>query len=212
MPHRTGRPGRNLLVPALCALLCLAAGAVRAGPNDDPWARSELHLKIIMRALTYEQHLRSDRSDSLMVGVLFEPHRSASVEDASKIIEALESQANKMTFRKRNIVVVGIPLARGKRLSDALPDDLRVLYVSEAVPEGRLAEVVAATRGRSVISVTGIEAYVRKGITLGAILRKGRPLLMVNYASALAEGASFSTQLLQLAEVIGREDKNEKDE
>ncbi len=108
-----------------------------------------------------------------------------------------------MTFMKRRVLVLGIPLAlEDARLARSL-DGVSVLYVSPGLSQPQIERVARTTRRLKVRTMAGLEEYVRWGVALGVVLRDERPRPLVNYEAAKAEGAAFSAQLLGLAEIIG---------
>ena len=69
--------------------------------------------------------------------------------------------------------------------------------------ERNVAEIATITRRRGIRSITGVPEYVEPGIAVGIGLRNNRPLIIINFLGAQAEGASFSSKLLSLARIVG---------
>jgi len=203
---------RAARVVALSLLVTLlqppAALAQDTDPTDVPWNRSTLHLKILLTALTYEHNLQQAEADELRIGVLFDSAAPATLALASEVIVALERQAGKMTFRRRMVVVTAVPASDNEHTGRALIEKLDVLYMVDGLPRRSVDRAIALTRVMDVITITGVEGHVRRGVVLGAVLRGKSPVMMVNYAGAVASGADFSTQLLQLADVVGHGEKD----
>ena len=93
--QRAKAPRRGL-VGSTCgllavALLALAGAATGAGPphTDKPWTRSELHIKVLMSALTYERSLQHSDADVLHIGVLFDRGNGDSIVTATGVLSAL---------------------------------------------------------------------------------------------------------------------------
>lgn len=78
----------------------------------------------------------------------------------------------------------------------------RVVYVAplRAVD---VAEIARIARGRGLRTVTGVPEYVEQGIAVGIGERKERPLIIINLQGSRAEGSDFSSQLLNLARIVG---------
>jgi hypothetical protein len=53
-----------------------------------------------------------------------------------------------------------------------------------------------------VVSSSGVESMVRRGLSIGFVERDGRPALLINLPSTKAEGADLDAAVLRLAEVI----------
>lgn len=210
-PARRARARRCGRLAAIL-LAIVAAAAIAAPPlpqADGPWTRSELHVKVLMSALTYERSLQHSDADILHIGVLFDPNNGDSLVASTGVISALERQAREMTFRGRPVIVSGIPLVDGSRMRKTIGAGIHVLYFSDGISGTKLAPIIKLTRELKIISMTGVEAHVRLGVTLGAVVREGRPHVLIHYGAAQAEGAEFSSQLLQLAEIIGRPEERD---
>ena len=213
--HREGRPDAparlRMRVVLTGLLLLVLASTAAAGPptTDGPWGQSALHLKVLLSALTYERTLQRSAGDVLRIGVLFDPGNADSLLDSGAVITALEHQAGEMTFRDRALIVSGIPLTDSVRLRKAVQKGVDVIYLVEGIDSKDLARVLAITRDLKIISITGVETYVRQGVSLGAVVREGHPHVIIHYDAAKAEGAEFSSQLLQLSEIVGRAGGND---
>ncbi len=195
---------------ACVTLLVIVAGAalLKAGPRAPspdmtPWVENGLHIKILMRALTYEQSLDRKAGTSIRVGVLYDPSSTDSVQASMTAIALFQAQARTMTFKERRILVVGVPIQRDDaRLMEDLAADLKVAYLTPGLAQQTVERVVAATRTLGVISMSALRDHVRWGVALGVALQAGKPRILVNLAAARLEGAEFSSQLLQLADLI----------
>jgi len=82
--------------------------------------------------------------------------------------------------------------------------DCNILFVGRGAAE-RLDEALAATRGRSVLTVTDIEGAERQGAIIVLYEDKSRIRMRINLAAAKASHLVISSKLLRPAEVIGAE-------
>jgi len=203
------RPARTIWPFLLIALHLSAPSLSDPLQSSAEWPRSELHLKILMTALTYENNLKDAEANQLRIGVMFDPGNAASLIASTEVIIAAERQAGRMTFYNRTVVVTGIPLPKGDRLRDALDTAVDVLYLVEGISMKDIDRVVALTRVLDIITITGVESYVRRGAVLGAVLRGDSSGVLIHYPGDRASGADFSSQLLQLSEIIGRDEDKE---
>ncbi len=197
----TNRGALGLLVVLLILTLPRSAASL---PPPQPWTESALHLKILMRALTYEHSLAQRTKRFFRVGVLYDPDDERSRHAATTVILLLKEQARRLTFLQRQLVVVSVPLQENGRLEGALQLDLSALYLSTNIDDTDIKRVVEITRRLKIISMTGVRPYIDLGVTLAVVLRHERPQIIINFPASQAEGARFSSQLLQLAEVIGK--------
>jgi hypothetical protein len=77
-----------------------------------------------------------------------------------------------------------------------------VVYVTP-LRSVNVADIAQVARSRGLRSVTGVPEYVDAGIAVGVGARKDHPLIIINLRAARAEGSDFSSQLLNLARIVG---------
>lgn len=66
-----------------------------------------------------------------------------------------------------------------------------------------VAEIATISRRRGMRTMTGVPDYAEAGLAVAIGARKNRPLIIINLAGARAEGSDFSSQLLNLARIVG---------
>lgn len=76
-----------------------------------------------------------------------------------------------------------------------------VLYVSSS-EHARLSQIVAASAGAGVLTVSDIEGFARAGGMIGFVTREGKIHLEINPAAASRAGIEISSKLLSLSTVI----------
>jgi hypothetical protein len=103
-----------------------------------------------------------------------------------------------VTLLGKRIKVKTIPL---ENVAESM-DQVAALYLCPGLSIAELERVLASTHKHHVLTVTGYEKYIHRGVSLGVIVRKGKPRIVVNSAAVRAEGAKFSSKLLRIAEVI----------
>jgi YfiR/HmsC-like len=79
--------------------------------------------------------------------------------------------------------------------------DCRILFAG-ASEAGRYAAIVAALKGRSVLTVGDDESFVQRGGMVGFRLERGTVRLDVNPEALRAAGLTMSSQLLRLARIV----------
>jgi len=189
----------------LVIILLLMTSPLQAKRHLEEGKYIDLRLKILMRALTYEKGLQKKKDVPLRTGVLFDPQSPKSTLESSAVIRTLEAQAGQLTFMGRQIVVIGVPLAKGPGLAANLGIHLCVLYVAAGIKDKDIFRVLKQTRKQKIITFTGTEQYIDLGVTLAVIVQKTSPRIIINESAARAENAVFSSRLLQLVEIRGRE-------
>ncbi len=192
-------------------ILALALG-ITATPSTgrgqpDEWTSSRLHIEVLLSALSYDRALRQLEGDTIQIGVLYSPDNEESVLASNTVIATLNELAHEMTFLGKTIVILGIPLSETESgLGQSIGEGLAALYMAPGLSDRSVDRVTLITRQQGVVTMTGVERYVELGVSLGVTVRQDRPKILINYPASKAEGARFSSQLLQLADVLGREE------
>jgi len=134
------------------------------------------------------------RPGGVTVGIIYQEELRESV----LVKEELVAAAERLAIRTEPMPVDSEELMV-RRLAETHAD---VIYVAplRAIDIGAIARI---TRQRGLRTVTGVPEYVDSGLAVGIGLRKSRPLIIINLVAARAEGAAFSSQLLNLARIVG---------
>jgi hypothetical protein len=109
------------------------------------------------------------------------------------------------TVQRLKLPIHCIPLEVGseellrKRLTEI---NAAVVYVTP-LRSVNVAEIARISRTRGLRTITGVPEYVEDGIAVGIGERKDRPLIIINLQGSRAEGSDYSSQLLQLARIVG---------
>ena len=185
--------------------MALAVPPTRADEQEPSWTSLSLHFTVLMRALTYDHTLRDRGSERLRLGILYDPRQARSAAAADALFKLVGATPSRVTFLKRTIELVRVPVSPDEeRLVEALRGGLDVLYVTTGLARAAVLSATEMTRRFKVVSVTGEESFVYLGISLGVYIQEGKAHILIHHRASLEEGASFSSQLLQLAEVVGR--------
>ncbi len=182
--------------PWLGVLLVLAASPVRAAPEAEA-ARvpAPLQAAILLKALKYEQRL-GEAGGKLRIGVLRKRGDAASGAAQREMIESLGKLASASApgVQGRGVQVLGLD----ERGYGAQPVD--VLYLCPGL-EQALAQVIAHTRKKQILTVTGEADLVARGAAMGIVVHAGKPQILIHLSAARAEGARFSSALLKIAKL-----------
>ena len=185
------------LRPAALAL-CVAAGALGAGPAPDemevPVGRQ---VELFARALAFDRHLAGD--GPLVLAVVYQ----GGSRDSRRAYDDVAAAARAgLRVQRRPVRVVGVDVGAGAPAArDLQRAGAAVAYVAPL----RGVDVRAFARsaaGAGVLTLTGVRGYVGAGVGLGVGLRDGRPEILLNRRAAEASGADFSARLLQLATLV----------
>jgi hypothetical protein len=156
----------------------------------------------LLRVLAYDRNLKNRTANAATVLLAYRDGDPAS--EAAK--NELVAELSRLAKDRR---IVDLPI-RVSTISYLNPDDLEIaidrtrasaLYISPGL-ESALGAMLPVTRRRSVLSFTGVEAWVGKGVSIGLAARGTKPVIVVNLTSSRAEGADLDSALLRTAEII----------
>jgi hypothetical protein len=105
----------------------------------------------------------------------------------------------------RGEVINERPLAvrRFQRAEDL--DQCHILFVSRSESK-RLESIVAALRGRAILTVGETEGFALRGVMIRFVTEKNRLRLRINLDAAKAAGLVVSSKLLRPAEIVTTKD------
>jgi hypothetical protein len=92
-----------------------------------------------------------------------------------------------------------LAIQRYRRLEDV--KNCQVLYVSRS-EAGRMADIVAAVKGRSILTVGDADGFADHGGVIQFMTQENRIRLRINLAAARAANLTISSKLLRPATVI----------
>jgi hypothetical protein len=137
-----------------------------------------------------------DGTKQITLAIVYQESYSESVAAKDDLLAAIAQQ-------KLPVVPILIDAKTQQLLSSRLHDvDAEFVYVAP-LRALDVSEIGRIGRSRPFRTLTGVPEYVEQGIAVGIGLRRDRPLIIVNLEQSRAEGASFSSQLLALARIVG---------
>ncbi len=80
--------------------------------------------------------------------------------------------------------------------------DCQILFIDRSEAQ-RLRNIVAALRGRSILTVSDIEGASGSGVMIDLVLEGDHVHMRINVAAARASGLALSSQLLRPAQIVG---------
>jgi len=154
---------------------------------------------VLARALAYDRNLPDRAGPSVGVGILYV---SGSGDDESKAVHAAFSALSAVKIGGLPVEVTLIPWKSADALTGSIDTSgVDALYVCSDLTE-KLDDIKGVSQAKSVLTIAGERKYVEAGLSMGVFDKAGEPKLAVNLPASKAEGASFSAELLRLADVI----------
>jgi len=190
---------RTAAALALGLLLVLRAGfAVAAEPMP---LKPDVQVPLLLKILTYDRHFETKAGRELAIGITYAPEDPESQQAAEQILQTL------YRFRDKTVKTLAIryylfEYSSPEKLQRSIADrGASVLYIAPGMSR-HLEAILKVSQARSVTTVTGVPDYVRRGVAVGIGLADDRPQILINQASARAEGSEFDASLLRIATVV----------
>jgi YfiR/HmsC-like len=164
-----------------------------------------VQIPILAKILNFDRKLPERAGGRLVIGVLYQSRYRASATVAADVCRVLEqlpvSALGALESMERSCVAIDLDATPA--LDSALKrKGIRVLYVSP-LRAVHLQDVAAVSRAAQITTVTGVPRYVETGLAIGVDMKGEQPEIVINLAASRAEGADLTSQLLNLARVVG---------
>jgi hypothetical protein len=192
--------------PRLSLLAIAIAWAVASSPDRvcaentgmDPLLEATLQLKVQSYDRKISQRLQRKR---FVVGILFKPGVHASEAAANEMRTAFTRVVE--TYRlggvKPTIVTLGFDKAK---LSETLTsNNISMIYITRGLEE-QLPAILEASSRLKIPTASGAREHVSSGCTIGIVVDRRKPKIMVNLKSMTATGMELDAEMLELAEVV----------
>ena len=194
-----------LLVAVLsCGLITPSAFA------DNGEVPVDLQIKLILTALTYDKNLETRANGELNIGILYFPESPQSKQEADLFAKTLEGfKDKKISGRSFNGTL--LTYADNGELSKKITEQkIDVIYIAQGEKE-MIERVLKVTQSGKILSCCGKAEYVSIcGVTMAVGLKNKKPKLYLNLSSAKNEGADFSAKLLRVAEIVEKEESEDR--
>lgn len=187
-----------LLARVAALVLTLLAGictVVQAQEMEVPVA---VQMPLLLKVMAYDRQLRTRSGGTNVLGVAYQGGYRASVDVKEEAWRAASSIGE---LDGMPITLVAIDLDR-EDLATALAHNHATLLYVAPLRGLDIRDIITATRGAQVRTLTGMVQYVESGLAVGIRLRGDRPRIFVNQAASRLEGAELSAELLKLAQVF----------
>ncbi len=90
-----------------------------------------------------------------------------------------------------------------RRLHDVSEvDGSHILFIDRS-ETAQLPQILAALRGRDILTVSDIEGSARSGVMIDLVTQNDHIRMQINVAAARASGLTISSQLLRPAQIVG---------
>jgi hypothetical protein len=179
---------------------------VIAAPNaraaDEP-VPAKLAMMVMLRVLTYDKNFSSHGSGDFLILVAHEPGQETALKNAMAASAELKDAAMQAKPSRRSIRFVTSEFRGPAGLKEAAQKEkANALLVLPGLSAEGLDAAVQVARELQLYSITLEPAYVEKGVGVGVVGTGGKPVIVLNMATARALNAAFEPAVLRLARIV----------
>jgi hypothetical protein len=187
------------------ALLWLALLFPRVARTEDSPVPLHRQIPILLKILTFDRNFEKRTNTRLNIGVVYNESDPASRQSLQDIITVLNKYADK-TVNGLPVNYYPIGYTDEQNLAEfATLNNINVFYVTPGSAK-HIAALLRTSQRQKIITVSGVPAYVRAGVSVGLDLNTdNKARILINLRSAQLEGIVFDANLLRLATIVVRE-------
>lgn len=182
-----GIRSKSLTAAASVVLLLVLLFVSPASGNDArEMPNLDLASRIFLKILLLDRELETKTLNRVVVGVI-------GSDDAHRAFAALRGQKldQHQPFVLEEVVRY-----------DSLENVSRRLTVLYVGPEADPEKVSAFTQRHDVLSVTTVNDFLRRGISVGLAIEDGKPRVVLNLINSDREGLRWNAKMLKISRVI----------
>jgi len=176
----------------MLAVCCSANGEELAAPVDVQYT-------FFCKALSFDRAMSTRCGEDVVIAVLYQRRFRASLSEMEEFRGAA-SASDIQSVNTLPITVVAIDLEDEGWRQAVLGAHADILVVTN-VRAISVASITEFSRARQILTMATEPSLVNDGISISLMVKAGRPRFKINLAAAKAEGADFSSQLLNLADL-----------
>ena len=178
------------------AMLSIMVALMQPVEAQEVLVPSNIQLALVDKILSFDRAVSRSGDQVIVIGIVYQKEYRKSVTEKDDLLKASEAGG------RGRIQMIPIEVnGSGDNLQSSVPDEVTVLYVMP-LRWFNLDIITSLSRSRGILTVTGVSEYVQAGVALGFSVKQDRPQILINLRAARAEGADFSSKLLNIAKVI----------
>lgn len=144
---------------------------------------AKIQVQIILKSLSYDRNFK----EKPIFGIVY-------TEKSEKIKNEIVEELDKVEIKN-----ISINLGKEKLGEIVSEEKVNVIYACPEISD--LKEIIKVSQSKKILTTTGIEKYVEKGISLGIIEKEKKPKIIVNIPSLKKEERNFEASFLKLTEI-----------
>ena len=162
---------------------------------------AKLAVRILYKALSYDQKLVERCPKGLRIAVVALPDNPQSIAEAKAMLAALQGVSS--------MRVKGLPIQAELLLASstdelkklAISSKINTLYLTEGWSPGAQKMIVKFSKIKHWLLLSRTREHIKNGVSLGVYVKNGKPKIAIHARAAIELGAKFDSGLLRISEV-----------
>ena len=184
----------------LCTAVCLIL-SMPFSYGQEMAVPVEVHVPLLLNALTFDYAFMTRNPDEIVLGILYQSTNQLSRKVKDEVVSMIRRDRRRIVEEHP---VRAIPIEYSATADYArriAAQGIHALYVAP-IPGADISQIAHATRKENIVTVTGVPAYVERGLSIGVRTRDGQHAFIINITASAAEGASLDARILALARIV----------
>jgi len=178
-----------------------AMSLAMAGIDDLPRVACEIQFDLTLKILTFDRNLRVRVGEEIVIAIVYDNDAPASLQVKMEMERAIEESPFKSVDRIP-IRKTALDISQSTNwTADLAKSGADLVYLSP-LREQALVRMLSICRKMKLMTVASLPEYPARGATIGFEPPGGKPVIVINMRAAAAEGADFSSRLLNIAKVL----------
>ena len=154
---------------------------------------ASLQVALFYKIFDFDRNLTETTGQGIIIGVFYNPQDSQSKQAKEEIKEDF-SKLSAIKIGDKSVVIKEIATTEQMQ-------GINIVYVTPG-NDSSISEIVEKCHLYKVLSISGVEEYVKEGLAIAIKLENQKPRIIINRASAELSGANLSSKILSLAQII----------
>lgn len=158
-----------------------------------------VQVPLFFKIISYNRNIAQLQGSKLVIGIIYQGRNRYS-KNIKEEIEEYTSE-NPGTIATRSVEFVFLDVDKASIWSLLAKTAVHAVYITP-LRAYDIDEITSVTRELKLLSITAVEDYVEKGISVGIGLKSDKPVILINLNACKNEGINFSAQLLKIAKLV----------
>ncbi len=161
-----------------------------------------LQVQLLSKLSTYVANFGPADSTTVKILVVYPDSKEGPSRGAQALATALTAVGKLGQFTAQPKLVAACDAKKFQALVAA--EKPQAIYLAPELDEKATAEIIEAAASGTVLTISGLEAHVRRGVVLGFSLVEARPRVLINLKQAQKQSVVFLSGLVSHSLVVDR--------